>query len=95
MLVARIAGWALIVRSSSSAGPSAMRRLIEKPSAASARSMIACASGERSSSAVPMPTYCDPWPGNTKAWWRVASAGGLSVDWSVMRLVRSKSAARV
>ena len=41
MLVARIAGWALMVRSSSSAGPSTMRRAIEMPSAASARSMIA------------------------------------------------------
>ena len=94
MLVARIAGWALTVRSSSSAGPSAIRRLIEKPSAASARSMIACASGERSSRAVPMPTYCEPWPGKTKAWWRTAGEG-VFVVWSVMRLYRSNGRLRV
>ncbi len=67
MLVARIAGCALTVRSSSSAGPSAISRDSGKPIAASARSMTAAAAGERSSRAAPIPTYCEPWPGKTKA----------------------------
>ena len=66
-LVARIAGWAFTVRSSSSPGPSAIRRESGKPSVASARSITAAAAGDRSRRAAPIPTYCEPWPGKTNA----------------------------
>src|SRR5688500_1490662 len=80
-LVARMAGWALTVRSSSSAGPSRIIRDSGMPSAASARSKAAAAAGDRSISSAPMPTYWEPWPGNTKAIerGRCALASGESV----------------
>ena len=61
------AGWALTVRSSSSAGPSQARRERGSPSASSAWAKTAAAAGETAASARPMPTACEPWPGKTKA----------------------------
>jgi hypothetical protein len=45
-----------------------------------------------------MPTYCDPWPGKTKAWTRGVSAGEVSViviSWCLLEPVEySRGAAR-
>ena len=38
-----------------------------EPQLASARSSTSAAAGERRTSSAPIPTYCDPWPGKTKA----------------------------
>ena len=58
-------------RSRSGRGPRRARRsasrLIDSPSAASAAAKTAAAAGEAAASAWPMPTDCEPWPGNTKA----------------------------
>ena len=61
------AGWALTVRSSSSAGPSQASRESGSPSASSAWAKTAAAAGETVASARPMPAACEPWPGKTKA----------------------------
>ncbi len=61
------AGWALTVRSSSSAGPSQATLESGSPSASSACAKTAAAAGETVASARPMPTACEPWPGKTKA----------------------------
>ena len=59
------AGWAFSVRSSCSAGPSHASALIGSPRAASARANTAAAAGEDAARSRPMPTDCEPWPGNT------------------------------
>src|SRR5919106_880791 len=63
-----------------------MRRESGKPSAASARSYTAAAWGERSTRSAPIPTYCEPCPGKTKAWDRGATAPAASV-WCGIRIV--------
>ena len=60
-----MAGWAFSVRSSRSAGPSQASALIDSPRAASAAAKTAAAPGTRSASSRPIPTDCEPWPGNT------------------------------
>src|SRR5438105_5778203 len=67
METARMAGWVLAVLRSSSSGPSKSSRKSPPPSAASASSSTARASGWASASAWPMPTDCEPCPGNTNA----------------------------
>ena len=67
MLVARIAGWVFAVSWRSSSGPSKQSCESGKPSASSASSKTARLSGKASASAWPMPTFCEPWPGKTKA----------------------------
>src|SRR5258708_2932763 len=67
MLTARMAGCVLAVFRRSPSGPSDIKRSRPPPSAASASSSAARASGWAWASAWPMPTYCDPCPGKTKA----------------------------
>ena len=61
---ARIAGWALWVRVSSSSGPSHMMRESGAPSASSIAAKVSRAAGNRSASSFPIPTFCAPWPGH-------------------------------
>src|SRR5919202_6850780 len=67
METVRMAGWALIVSSSSSAGPSKHSCDSLKPRISSACWKTRRAAPDASYSALPMPTYCDPWPGKTYA----------------------------
>src|SRR5690242_7219977 len=67
MDVARSAGCAFSVRLSVSAGPSNARRDNGSPRAESASAKTAAAAGEAAASALPIPTDCEPWPGNTRA----------------------------
>src|SRR5882724_4179495 len=62
-----MAGCVLAVLRSSSSGPSEIRRASPPPNAASASSSAARASGYAWVSAWPIPTYCEPCPGNTNA----------------------------
>src|SRR5690606_33522491 len=79
MLVVRIAGCAFLVRSSSCSGPSKHRLEMEKPSARSARSKISLARWLASLKALPMPTDCEPCPGNSHATLKLvaSSFGGV------------------
>ncbi len=72
------AGWVLAVSVSSSSGPSQQSWESGKPSAASASSKTARAAGDASAQALPMPTFCEPWPGKTRAvrLERAGDAGG-------------------
>src|SRR5258708_10565112 len=65
------AGWVLAVRLRSCSGPSRQRRASGSPRAASASSKVARAAGETAAQALPIPTFCDPWPGKTKATRRI------------------------
>ena len=65
--VATSAGWALRVRSSSSAGPSQARRESGSPRAASASAKTAAALGDMAATVAPIPGDWDPWPGKTSA----------------------------
>src|SRR5713101_253871 len=67
MLTVRIAGWALIVSLWSCSGPSKHMRVSPKPRISSARRNIWRAVSETSKRAFPIPTYCEPCPGKTKA----------------------------
>ena len=64
---ARIAGWALTVRSSSSAGPSKARWLRGWPRTRSASANTAATAGEVEARDRAIPTDWEPCPGNTKA----------------------------
>ena len=66
-LVVSTAGWVFAVRARSAAGPSKQSVEREKPRAVSASAQTAAAPGERSASARPIPTSCEPWPGKRKA----------------------------
>ncbi len=61
---ARMAGWVLCVRTSSSSGPSHMRRERATPSASSMAWKVSRASGNRSAKSFPIPTFCAPCPGH-------------------------------
>src|ERR1700758_4789334 len=63
----RIAGWVLAVCFKSSSDPEKHRFEIENPSALSASSKTARATGYLSASSLPIPGYCEAWPGNTNA----------------------------
>ena len=67
MLTARIAGCVFSVSVSASSGPSKHKRLSGSPSAASASANVSRQTGKASASALPMPTFCDPWPGKMNA----------------------------
>src|SRR2546428_10755107 len=67
MLTVRIAGCALMVSLSSCSGPSKHIRVRAKPRISSARWKTRRAVSDTSKSAFPIPTYCEPCPGNTKA----------------------------
>src|SRR3954468_4579788 len=75
MLTAMMAGWVFAVCRSSSSGPSKMSCKRPPPRAASTSSRTARASGYASASALPIPTACDPWPGNTNATGMLCSSG--------------------
>src|SRR5271170_6334531 len=66
-LVAISAGCALAVSVSSASGPSNTSCESFWPSAASTRANTSRAAGNASQSALPMPTACEPCPGNTRA----------------------------
>src|SRR2546421_4642317 len=74
MLTVRIAGCALIVSLRSGSGPSKHSLLNAKPRISSARRKTRRAVSDTSQSALPMPTYWEPCPGNTKATARPADA---------------------
>jgi hypothetical protein len=61
------AGCAFSVSCRVSPGPSQMTEVSFSPSAASTSSNTARAAGNASASALPMPTACDPCPGNVNA----------------------------
>ena len=65
--VARIAGWALTVRSSCSAGPSNMSVRAARPRRVSGVRKLPRRPARTSARAWPMPTDCEPWPGKTNA----------------------------
>ena len=62
------AGWAFSVRTSLSSGPSNMSFDNGSPRASSTSSKTARAAANVSARPWPMPTCCEPWPGNTKPW---------------------------
>src|SRR5580704_9752352 len=62
-----MAGCVLAVSFSSSSVPSKQILEMEKPRALSASSKTARAEGYFSASSLPMPGYCEAWPGNTNA----------------------------
>src|SRR5437016_14650302 len=82
MLTVRIAGWALKVSFRSCSGPSKQRRLSPKPRMSSARLKTRQAVSDTSYRALPMPTYCEPWPGKTKAMGRAPYGTISPVFWS-------------
>src|SRR5712664_4010080 len=67
MEAARIAGCVFAVLRNCSSGPSNISLSRPPPRAASASSSAPRAAGKASASACPMPTYCEPCPGNTNA----------------------------
>src|SRR5689334_5259519 len=67
MEAVRIAGWVFSVSFSSSSGPSKQRRESLTFSASSASANVSRAAAKRSQKSFPIPAYCDPWPGKTKA----------------------------
>src|ERR1700739_4558400 len=67
METVKIAGWVFAVSFSSSSVPSKQILEMERPSALSASSNTARAVANLSASSLPMPGYCDAWPGNTNA----------------------------
>ena len=75
-LAVSTAGWVLAVRVSSVSGPSKQRRDSENPSASSASRQTAAAATEASASSRPIPTACDPCPGNRNATLMPSSALG-------------------
>ena len=66
-LTAISAGWAFSVKVRSNSGPSNISRVSRCFSASSTSSNASRAGAKASASARPMPTACDPCPGNTKA----------------------------
>jgi len=67
MLTVRIAGCALMVSVSVSRGPSKQRCEMLWPSSSSASSKVARATADSSTALRPIPTNCEPCPGNRKA----------------------------
>src|SRR5690606_30677739 len=67
MLVVSMAGWVYAVKRSFSSGPSKQSLDREKPRASSARAKISRASWCASARSRPIPTFCEPWPGNRNA----------------------------
>src|SRR2546427_11775120 len=67
MLVARIAGWLVSVRRSSSSGPSQHSRDNGKPRTSSARRKTSRAWADAAAICLPIPAYWAPCPGKTNA----------------------------
>src|ERR1041385_3072412 len=63
----RIAGWVFSVSFSSSSGPEKHSRASGARRDSSASEKVSGAAAKRSQNSFPIPTYCEPWPGKTKA----------------------------
>ena len=80
-LTVRMAGWVFSVRRSSSSGPSRKMRLRGNPRASSASANVVAATGKASARERPMPTVCEPWPGNRKAIFFVVIPFQILLEW--------------